>query len=600
MADKQAIINAVRNLSSFLKIPELRGAALRLTKSGMPFLYSGGFNMVFQIIHKDKKWALRVWHVDMGIDQERYQLIADMLTMSKLPHFAQFNYASQALIVNGKAEDIILMEWLDGLLLKEYLKIHLHEPRKIIDLANQFRNACDDLRENQIAHGDLQEGNILVDSTGQLRFIDYDSVIIPALVGESDLVTGLKGYQHPSRFKESKASLKADYFSELIIYLSLLALAYNPSLWLKYQVESTQYLLFTENDFINIENSEIYRDLSLLPDEIKKLLNILKIYLATGSYKDLIHMGSYLEVPQILFFDVDNSVILIGNNVTIRWKTTNATQVFLQPVLGIINNSGQRVETVERETNYTLIATNNAGGIEKLITVKVVPPPQIKFSLDRGKILFGERTTLRWSIKDVSSAVLIAGKNSETIALEGEIIVTPENSIVYEIEVIGLDGCSKTKITKELIVLKRVEIGYFSSDTSLILEGLPVNVKWKTSHATKIVISSNSQPDLDVTGKGAITLFPNRTTSYTFRVSNDLSSMDGNPIQITVQPLPALPNLNTLSIKPGDLIPNFTLDLSNRIDQLVETSEESFLKAVLPKKKFSLISSLTGILSKKR
>ena len=599
MADKQAIINAVRNLSSFLKIPELRGAYLRLTKSGMPFLYSGGFNMVFQIIHNDKRWALRVWHVDMDIDQERYQLIADMLTMSKLPHFAQFKYASQALIVNGKAEDIVLMEWLDGLLLKEYVKIHLHESEKIIDLANQFRKACDDLRENQIAHGDLQEGNILVDSTGQLRFIDYDSVIIPALVGESDLVTGLKGYQHPSRFKESKASLKADYFSELIIYLSLLALAYNPSLWLKYQVESTQYLLFTENDFINIDQSDIYRDLSLLPIEIKRLLEILKIYLATGSYKDLIHMGSYLEPPQILTFDVDNRITSIGNKVILTWKTHNATKVVVEPWLGIINNNGNRIETIERETTYKLIATNNSGEIEKIITVQVVPPPQINFSLDRGKILFGEQTRLRWSMKNVSSAVLITGKRSEIIPFEGELIVTPENSTVYEIDAIGLDGFSKTEITKELTVYKRVEISYLRSSTSVILEGLPVTIDWKVLNATQIIIISSSQPDLDVTGKSTITLFPRRTTSYTFRVSNDLSSLESDAIQITVQPLPALPNLNTLSIMPGDLIPKFTLDLSSRADQLLNSSEESFLQAVLPKKKISLISSLTAILSKK-
>src|SRR5690606_36888343 len=112
--------------------------------------------------------------------------------------------------------------------------------------ADNFLKMCQDLRENQISHGDLQEGNILVGEKGAIKLVDYDSICIPEIVGQKELVTGLKAYQHPSRFKGGKASLKVDYFSELVIYLSLLIIAEKPVLWGKYQVKDTQYLLFSE------------------------------------------------------------------------------------------------------------------------------------------------------------------------------------------------------------------------------------------------------------------------------------------------------------------------------------------------------------------
>jgi hypothetical protein len=54
----------------------------------------------------------------------------------------------------------------------------------------------------------------------------------------------------------------------LVIYLSILALSENSNLWNKYQVKDTQYLLFTETDFEDFANSEIYNDLQKLSNSI--------------------------------------------------------------------------------------------------------------------------------------------------------------------------------------------------------------------------------------------------------------------------------------------------------------------------------------------
>ena len=71
----------------------------------------------------------------------------------------------------------------------------------------------------------------------QLYLVDYDSFYCSDLKGEQDIVKGLVDYQHPSRQENKYVSEKLDYFSELIIYLSILAIAESPSLVDKYQVE---------------------------------------------------------------------------------------------------------------------------------------------------------------------------------------------------------------------------------------------------------------------------------------------------------------------------------------------------------------------------
>jgi len=377
MANKQDIITAIKNLDLFLRIPELKGAKPRLNNNGSPFAFAGGFNMVFQLVHNTKKWAFRVWHVPMGENKDRYVAISKYLTNSKLPYFADFIYDENGLLVNGELTDTIRMEWLDGILLKDYIEKHLNDKAKLESLANDFLEMTKTLREAKISHGDLQEGNILVDDSGKIRLVDYDSICIPEIEGQKELVTGLKGYQHPSRFKNSKASLKADYFSELIIYISILGIASKPELWDKYQVKDTQYLLFSETDFENIETSKIYSDLKGTSSLIDSLLTILKEYLLSSNYLDLKPFTEYLLPPEILSFQANKEVVLEGIEVEFSWIVENAVSVKIEPEIGNVSTNGKHSFKPQSQT-YKLIAKGHFENSEKLLDLKLFPTPLIQ------------------------------------------------------------------------------------------------------------------------------------------------------------------------------------------------------------------------------
>lgn len=86
------------------------------------------------------------------------------------------------------------------------------------------------------------------------------SLYIPSLSNEEDRIKGLDGYQHPNRSKIVKLSPKSDYFSELIIYLSLLVISEKPSFWKNIEKEET--LLLSKADLINPRSSPTFAQLT--------------------------------------------------------------------------------------------------------------------------------------------------------------------------------------------------------------------------------------------------------------------------------------------------------------------------------------------------
>jgi hypothetical protein len=377
MPSTQDIITAVKNLNVFLKISELEGAKPRLNSKGSPFVFTGGFNMVFQLVHNAKKWAFRVWYVPMGENKDRYLAISKYLTNSKLPYFADFIYDEKGLLVNGELMDTIRMEWLEGILLKDYIEKYLNDKPKLESLADNFLEMTKSLKEAKISHGDLQEGNILVDDSGKIRLVDYDSICIPEIEGQLELVTGLKGYQHPSRFKNSKASLKADYFSELIIYISIIGIASKPELWDKYQVKDTQYLLFNETDFENIESSQIYSDLKDISPLIDNLLTILKNYLSILNYLDLNSFTDYFLPPKILSFQANKDVILKGVEVEFSWVIENAVSALIEPEIGKVSTNGKHSFKPQSQI-YKLVAQGHFESSENSLVITLFPTPLIQ------------------------------------------------------------------------------------------------------------------------------------------------------------------------------------------------------------------------------
>jgi cytoskeletal protein RodZ len=67
------------------------------------------------------------------------------------------------------------------------------------------------------------------------------------------------------------------------------------------------------------------------------------------------------------------STILSGRSTTLRWRTTNATEVMIQPGIGRVRTSGTKQVSPRENTTYTLTAKSPAGTKRSTVSVRVTP-----------------------------------------------------------------------------------------------------------------------------------------------------------------------------------------------------------------------------------
>ena len=77
---------------------------------------------------------------------------------------------------------------------------------------SRWRDLITELRAAEIAHCDLQHGNVMVTPSGELKLVDYDCMCVPSLTGKRNLELGVTPYQHPQRDLHTKLSLSLDNF----------------------------------------------------------------------------------------------------------------------------------------------------------------------------------------------------------------------------------------------------------------------------------------------------------------------------------------------------------------------------------------------------
>ena len=265
------------------------GTAVRGPKSLK--VYSGGFSSVFPFEVGANIFALRCWITDIRDAEIRYQKISIYLKQKNLPYFVEFEYISEGILVNGSKWPITRMEWAEGDPLREFIEENSHDASLLRTTAAEFLKMADTLHSHQISHGDLQDGNILIKRNGadvEIKLIDYDSVFVPALRGYPDSIVGLSEYQHPRRMAGGgTANERLDYFSELVIYLSLIALAEKPDLWARFGQRSEKGLLFAAEDFNTPTQSQVFRELEMLSPDVKLLTSKLKEFCAKSSIDQL-------------------------------------------------------------------------------------------------------------------------------------------------------------------------------------------------------------------------------------------------------------------------------------------------------------------------
>lgn len=224
-------MDALQNPASCFADPELAAAVPALGPLGLPRAVSGNVAVVFRVDGADgRSWAVRCFVRPLDEERARYDAIGAHLTALTSSWQVPFELQPCGIRIDGNWWPVVKMDWAPGEPLLSYVARHLWDGAALGYLAARFADLCERLRDDGVAHGDLQHGNIVVAPGGDLRLVDYDGMYVPALAGRTGTERGHRNYQHPGRLVGDYGP-DLDSFSAWVIYGSLAALAADPLLW---------------------------------------------------------------------------------------------------------------------------------------------------------------------------------------------------------------------------------------------------------------------------------------------------------------------------------------------------------------------------------
>lgn len=278
----EAIESAEDNFGELANLRPVTGS------DGKPVMTSGNFAVVFKMRHAltGRLYAVKCFTRDQPGRAESYRMIADELECVSSSFLVHFSYHEKELYVDTDRSDeaefpVLLMDWVEGMNLDQYLRQHMGDKDALRVLAFRFSKLAMWLTTQPFAHGDVKPDNIMVrNDDGSLVLIDYDGMYVPAMRGQRARELGSPDFRHPSR-TEDAFNEHADDFPLASMLLSLRAIADDPSLWERYG--AADRLLFSQKDYRDIGSCEVLRE--IFPSsctELNTLAGLFAIALSEG------------------------------------------------------------------------------------------------------------------------------------------------------------------------------------------------------------------------------------------------------------------------------------------------------------------------------
>jgi hypothetical protein len=255
--------NSFSSLHGIILIPA------RTTPIKVYLFGSGAFAAVFKGSLHGTHYAIRCFLTAEDETINRYKIICDYLNDIQATWKTECEFIENEISINGSSYPVLKMEWLNGLLINEFVSNHLSDYNVLTELQEKLVAISYDIEKHQIGHGDIQCGNIIITGTSsnfQVKLIDYDGMYVPALANKKSIEKGRSEFQHPKR-KMNNFSPEMDRFSFWIMITALEALKVDKTLWREVMqggFNTLDNFLFTIQDFLNPSQSKLFNRLDNL------------------------------------------------------------------------------------------------------------------------------------------------------------------------------------------------------------------------------------------------------------------------------------------------------------------------------------------------
>ena len=177
---------------------------------------SGGMGTVYRAERADGAFemdaAIKLIRVKRQSLDERLKLERELLARLDHRHIAR-------LIDGGATQDdqtYLVMEWVDGQTLPQYLQAEAPSLAQRLDLFEQIADAVAHAHQRRVVHGDLKPGNVLVTAHGQARLVDFGvgRLLADEIVRPEREVRGLTpAFSAPEQRAGDEASTQSDVWA---------------------------------------------------------------------------------------------------------------------------------------------------------------------------------------------------------------------------------------------------------------------------------------------------------------------------------------------------------------------------------------------------
>src|SRR5215469_9988082 len=335
---------AVQHPAQAFVDPDLKQGAVAENNLGLPLALSGGFALTYAVTTPRRKCAVRCFHREIPAIQQKYDATSKKLRSLAIGCFVDFDFQQSGINVRQRMFPIVRMDWVEGDTLGIWLDKHFGDSRALEKARTDFTAIARFLENKGIAHGDIQNGNVMV-AGGDIKLIDYDGMFVPGMRPGNGSETGHKHFQHPDR-RVSHFGPEMDRFSFIALDLSLRAVIEDKSLYPKFR-EGGETVVFKANDFADPGHSEVFQRLLAMPklkEHARRFAAICEAPLAAA--------------PTLDEFLAGNNIPAAKTQITTRpsstTRSTPASYISAYPVVDALNFSaamqrvGDRVELIGR------------------------------------------------------------------------------------------------------------------------------------------------------------------------------------------------------------------------------------------------------------
>ena len=168
----------------------------------MPSFRMGASWMVVIAITKSKKYAIRIPKLESAKKPhalDKLERMGEIIEEKNVEWFPEFQLIRDALSVNGEDLPVLVMPFVEGSNLSQYIADNRNEPDKLYELIANFVLLENELLREGFDHGDVSVRNILVEDSGKLVLIDPDALFHSTCGVNTSPELGCSSINHPLR-----------------------------------------------------------------------------------------------------------------------------------------------------------------------------------------------------------------------------------------------------------------------------------------------------------------------------------------------------------------------------------------------------------------